>query len=156
MWIFQSRLYFAAIFATSSVIWWIRASICTQGSDSQDQKSGNMIEAEIRGIGLRILLANILQNMREKKAQERMQFKIVKKDWAQDHIKTNYQKRLFTKKTQNSMPKETNRLNMILIRQKKTQWIRQLTVKRRTSEIFGTEEHNKVLKANKTSKSWNL
>ena len=54
------------------------------------------------------------------------------------------------------MPKETNRLNMILIRQKKTQWIRQLTVKRRTSEIFGTEEHNKVLKANKTSKSWNL
>jgi hypothetical protein len=115
-----------------------------------------MIEAEIRGIGLRILLANILQNMREKKAQERIQFKIVKKDRAQDHIKTNYQKRLFTKKTQNSMPKEANRFNMILIRQKKTQWIRQLTVKKRMSEILGTEEHNKVLKANKAAKSWNL
>ena len=115
-----------------------------------------MIEAEIRGIGLRILLANILQNMREKQARERIQFKIVKKDRAQDHIKTNYQKKLFTEKTQNSMPKYTNRFNMILIRQKKTQWIRQLTVKKRMREIFGTEEHNKVLKANKATKSWNL
>jgi hypothetical protein len=33
VWIFRSRLYFVAISATSSAIWWINASICNQSND---------------------------------------------------------------------------------------------------------------------------